>query len=217
MERLYMTSDGSHTLWDSERGQWYHSIHGATDESMRVFIELGFQYVVAQKSKIKLLEMGFGTGLNALLTFVESEKLAVQVEYTSIEAYPIGPNDWSKLNYDEVVKKRLLAQIHELSWEEMHDVSSYFSLRKCQIMLQKYETNDFFDLVYFDAFAPAAQPELWSVDVFLKLASIMVTGGVLTTYCSKSEVRRNLQTAGFKVEKHPGPFRKREVIRAIKV
>ena len=216
MERLYMTSDGSHTLWDSERGQWYHSIHGAIDESMRVFLELGLNDVATRTSKIKLLEMGFGTGLNVLLTLLEAEKLAVRVEYTSIEAYPIGPNDWSKLNYDDVLKTHFLTQIHELSWEETHDLNSYLSLKKCKVMLQDYQANELFDLVYFDAYAPSAQPELWPVDVFSKLASMMVIGGVLTTYCSKSEVRRNLQAAGFKVEKHPGPFRKREVIRAIK-
>lgn len=216
MERLIMTSDGSHTLWDSERSQWYHSIHGAIDESMRVFLELGLNDVATRKSKIKLLEMGFGTGLNTLLTLVTAERLAIEVEYTAIEAYPIGPDDWSKLNYNEVVKTNFLTQIHELSWEQTHQITPFFALHKHQTTLQEFQTDIQFDLIYFDAFAPSAQPELWSIDMFSKLATMMVTGGVMTTYCSKSEVRRNLQAAGFRVEKHPGPYRKREVIRAIK-
>ena len=211
-----MTSDGSHTLWDSERSQWYHSIHGAIDESMRVFLELGLNDVATRTSKIKLLEMGFGTGLNTLLTLVTAERLAIEVEYTAIEAYPIGPDDWSKLNYNEVVKTNFLTQIHELSWEQTHQVTPFFALHKHQTTLQEFQTDIQFDLIYFDAFAPSAQPELWSIDMFSKLATMMVTGGVMTTYCSKSEVRRNLQAAGFRVEKHPGPYRKREVIRAIK-
>lgn len=216
MERLIMTSDGSHTLWDSERSQWYHSIHGAIDESMRVFLELGLNDVATRTSKIKLLEMGFGTGLNTLLTLVTAERLAIEVEYTAIEAYPIGPDDWSKLNYNEVVKTNFLTQIHELSWEQTHQITLFFALHKHQTTLQEFQTDIQFDLIYFDAFAPSAQPELWSIDMFSKLATMMVTGGVMTTYCSKSEVRRNLQAAGFRVEKHPGPYRKREVIRAIK-
>lgn len=211
-----MTSDGSHTLWDSERSQWYHSIHGAIDESMRVFLELGLNDVATRTSKIKLLEMGFGTGLNTLLTLVTAERLAIEVEYTAIEAYPIGPDDWSKLNYNEVVKTNFLTQIHELSWEQTHQITLFFALHKHQTTLQEFQTDIQFDLIYFDAFAPSAQPELWSIDMFSKLATMMVTGGVMTTYCSKSEVRRNLQAAGFRVEKHPGPYRKREVIRAIK-
>lgn len=216
MERLVLTADGSHTLFNATLNQTYHSIDGALQESLRVFIELGLYEIAKQKKAINLLEMGFGTGLNALLTLEEAEKLNLYVHYTGIEAYPISVEEAKQLNYDAVLQTQYLLSLHKADWEREISLTPFFRLLKKQTTLQHFVGERQYDLVYFDAFAPKIQPELWTVEVFEKLALIMPSGGILTTYSSKGQVRRNLLAAGFWVEKHPGPGKKQEVVRAIK-
>ncbi|WP_323134416.1 tRNA (5-methylaminomethyl-2-thiouridine)(34)-methyltransferase MnmD [Tellurirhabdus rosea] len=213
--RLVVTADGSHSVWKPETGQYYHSVLGALQESQRVFIELGLEAAFERFEEVRLFEMGFGTGLNALLTLLEAEKRQKRVKYTTVEAYPLPLLEARLLNFDEVLDTHFTVALHETPWGEPAELSPFFSLTKYQTRLQDFRMGKRFNLVYFDAFAPSSQPELWNVDVFQQLARMMLPGGLLTTYCSKGYVQRNLKAAGFTVEKHPGPARKREVLRAI--
>ena len=203
------TSDGSVTFFSEKYGQTYHSVHGARTESERVFIELGLDYAVSRLGRADILEVGFGTGLNAWLTRQKAEEGGYPVRYTGLEAYPLAPDEYRLLPPE-------LLPLHRLSWEEWHTISPVFSVIKKQIRLEDLPCEPQFNLVYFDAFSPDAQPELWSAEMFMKVGNMLCAEGVLTTYCSKSSVQRNLRSAGFTVEKHPGPPHKREVIRAIK-
>lgn len=201
------TSDGSVTFFSEKYGQTYHSIHGARTESERVFLELGFDYAATVFPRMNILEVGFGTGLNAWLTLQRAS--GKEVHYTGIEAFPLQKGEYGMLPAE-------ILALHALTWEEEHPVCPGFTVIKHKVMLEDFHCESLFNLVYFDAFSPDAQPELWSTDIFAKLGNMMCAGGVITTYCSKSSVQRNLRAAGFTVEKHPGPPHKREVIRAIK-
>ena len=203
------TSDGSVTFFSEKYGQTYHSIHGARTESERVFMELGFDYAAAVFSRLDILEVGFGTGLNAWLTLQRAAGCGIDVHYTGIEAYPLPASGYTMLPAE-------VLPLHELPWEQQHFLSPGFCLVKKEVRLEDFTPGSLFNLVYFDAFSPDAQPELWSAEIFAKLGNMMCAEGVITTYCSKSSVQRNLRSAGFTVEKHPGPPHKREVIRAIK-
>ena len=203
------TSDGSVTFFSEKYGQTYHSVHGARTESERVFIALGFDYAASLFHHLNILEVGFGTGLNAWLTLQRATESGREVHYTGIEAYPLLPEEYGMLPPE-------LLPFHTFSWEEAHTISPGFSVVKNKVKLEDFRSTSLFNLVYFDAFSPDAQPELWSADLFAKVGNMMCAGGVITTYCSKSSVQRNLRSAGFTVEKHPGPPHKREVIRATK-
>ncbi len=217
---LVVTKDGSHTLYSARFNQWYHSLSGAFQESRRIFLELGFDYVKESAPKpLRILEMGFGTGSNALLTFVKSQEEQIPVHYTSLEAYPVAAEAYEKLNYDALMHSTILQSLHQASWNEAVVIHPDFILEKIQTTIQDFIQQDFagesYDLVYYDAFAPSSQPELWTPEIFTGLAKTLHPGSVLTTYCSKGEVRRALKAAGFRIEKHPGPGYKREVVRAI--
>ncbi|MFC5412899.1 tRNA (5-methylaminomethyl-2-thiouridine)(34)-methyltransferase MnmD [Larkinella bovis] len=215
--RIVLTADGSSSVYNSDFDQHYHSIFGALQESQRVFIELGLQTAFERFSEITVFEMGFGTGLNALLTLLEAEKAQRPVSYTAVEAFPLPLDESRRLNFDQLLDSQFLPALHEAPWNERIAVSPVFDLFKYEGRLQDFRTENRFNLVYFDAFAPEAQPELWTPEIFEQLAAMLHPGGLLTTYCSKGYVKRNLQAAGFRVEKHPGPARKREVLRAIKL
>ena len=215
MEKLRITDDGSATLYSIEFDQYYHSVRGARSETQRVYIELGLWAKMKEKSEINILEIGFGTGLNALMTAWEAQKNNIKVYYTSLEPYPISNEDAQLLNYESELDTNLLAQIHKANWEEMVEINPNFFLRKVKSTIQEFSTDNLFDVVYFDAFAPSSQPELWTEEIFKKIGSITQKGGFLTTYCSKTIIRNALQSAGFKVEKHVGMWGKREVVRAI--
>ncbi|PQA58325.1 tRNA (5-methylaminomethyl-2-thiouridine)(34)-methyltransferase MnmD [Siphonobacter curvatus] len=217
---LVLTKDGSHTLYSARFNQWYHSLHGAFDESKRIFLELGLDYLLESgKREIRILEMGFGTGFNALLTLLKAGQSPVVVDYTSLEAYPIPPEAYRQLNYDEFMHATVLQSLHEAAWDTEVRLSPTFTLRKVHATLQDFLANETFgepyDLVYYDAFAPSSQPELWTTEIFSGIGRHLQVGSLLTTYCSKSDVRRALKAAGFRVEKHPGPQGKREVVRAV--
>jgi tRNA U34 5-methylaminomethyl-2-thiouridine-forming methyltransferase MnmC len=212
------TLDGSHTLYLKDKDETYHSRHGAIQESRHVFIEAGLKPLVETGSKeIQILEVGFGTGLNALLTYLEAEKNEISIQYTSLEAFPVSSEIVSQLNYGDALNaKAVFQKLHALSWNENHRVSEFFSLQKNQIKLEEFGSDKKFGLIYFDAFAPRVQPELWTEEVFRKIYKLTASDGVLVTYCSKGDVRRAMIAAGFQVEKLPGPPGKREMLRAVK-
>lgn len=216
--RLLLTADGSHTALNEALDKTYHSIHGAWQESQRVYIELGLwnAWAIFPDAELHLFEMGFGTGLNALLTAHEAEKRQRPVFYTAIEAFPLQQNDAQQLNYDQLLGTSYLPQLHESPWNTAVRINPYFTLTKCEGNLQSFTTEERFHLIYYDAFAPTAQPELWEPEIFKKLVQLLLPMGMLTTYCSKSYVQRNMRAAGLTVEKHPGPPHKRDVVRAIK-
>lgn len=201
------TTDGSFTFFSEKFNQTYHSVHGAKTESDRVFLELGLEFVIPKFEVINILEVGFGTGLNAFLT--QNFKSEKQVNYTGLEAYPLSEKEYKSLPNE-------IQLLHELSWETTHKINSKFSFLKKEIFLENYNSQEIFQLIYFDAFSPEAQPELWTQEIFEKMYNLLEKNGVLTTYCSKGLVQRNLKAAGFEVEKHKGPPHKREILRAIK-
>lgn len=219
---LKLTGDGSHTLFLPELREHYHSVYGAVAESRHIFLETGFRFVYRPVERINILEVGFGTGLNALLTYIESEVSGSNVEYTAIELYPLKNEIFSKLNYTELIKypdiHRIFLSLHQSPWNEPVHLTSGFSLNKINIALKDYEpARDTFDLVYFDAFGPDVQPEMWTREMFDKMAFCLKKDGILVTYSTKGTVKRNLAGAGFSIEKLPGPEGKREILRAIKI
>lgn len=208
------TADGSPTLFSEHFQQYYHSIFGAKLESERVFLELGWAAARQKSQPIRLFEFGFGSGLNALLTWQQADIQGCVTHYTGLDAHPISAELAKKIHYGDETR---LNSLHEAAWETWHWGSPTFRFRKIKQTWVDYQDTDSYDIIYFDAFPPSAQPELWTTDVFAKMATLLVPGGILTTYCAKGIVKRNLREAGFRVEKHAGPPRKREVIRAIKV
>lgn len=215
------TNDGSDTLYNANFRQYYHSIFGAKQETQRVFIELGLHYAFELFGEANLLEIGFGTGLNAWATALECTRLHRRVNYTGLEPNPIkieAINTLNNFSEKDILNGYTSTGLHALPWGERHAINDFFSFKKLTYSLQDYHcyhSLENFNLIYYDAFAPISQPDLWTVEVFKKITELLTPGGVLTTYCAKGFVQRNLRAAGFKVEKHPGPPRKREVIRAI--
>jgi tRNA U34 5-methylaminomethyl-2-thiouridine-forming methyltransferase MnmC len=201
------TGDGSYTFYSDRFQQYYHSLYGARTESQRVFMDLGYGLASSLFSSIRLLEVGFGTGLNAWLSGLAAE--TVPTFYTGIEAYPIEEEQWTCFPEE-------LQAYHAISWEVEHTIHPLFSVIKHRTRLEEFTPEKRFNLVYYDAFSPEAQPELWTEERFSQVHAWMETGGILSTYCSKVVVQHNLKSAGFEVEKHQGPPHKREVIRAIK-
>ncbi len=213
------TKDGSSTLFVPELNQHYHSIHGALQESLHVFIGAGWDQFKG-RDQISILEVGFGTGLNALLTAERAAAEGRKTAYTSIEKYPLTLAEAGQLNYGQQLPSEtateLLTKLHQAPWEEWSPISQQFQLKKLRSDLRAFEAENEFDLIYFDAFAPSAQPQLWTIAVFESMYRSLKPGGMLTTYCVKGEIRRNMKVAGFKVEKIPGPPGKREMARAWK-
>lgn len=219
---LEITGDGSHTLYVPEIGEHYHSIYGAIAESRHIFLEAGFMHIYKPGKKIRILEVGFGTGLNALLTFIEAEISGCDVEYSTIELNPLGEDIYSILNFDGLLdhtgSHEIFIRLHHSPWNENVHLAAGFSLHKINRSLQDYQPEkETFDLVYFDAFGPDVQPEMWTKEVFDKMAFGLKKDGVLVTYSTKGTVKRNLKNAGFSIEKLPGPKGKREILRAIKI
>ncbi len=213
---LKVTEDGSHTLFSERFCEHYHSTHGAIQESRHVFISSGLAEV--DLSSPSILEIGFGTGLNALLSLIYGQENDLPIRYTTIEMYPMSTALVELINYTETLgyadEYRLL---HNSEWEEWINITSYFHLKKLEGDLVTTRLTDAYDLIYFDAFSPEAQPELWKESIFGKIANVCNPGAVLTTYSAKGAVRRSLQASGFEVERIPGPPGKREMIRARKL
>jgi len=216
--KLVKTADGSHTLYFSALDEHYHSTNGAIQESVYVFIKNGYAYFT-DIAEMHILEVGFGTGLNALLTLMESRKSIKQIKYTAIEKYPLPLEIVHKLNYDtklSVASSNKLWDLHEILWGKWHKLSEQFIFRKLKTDLKFFQPDDYFELIYFDAFAPDKQPEMWEEDILKKMYSCLTIGGVFVTYSAKGLIKRRLKAVGFRVENLPGPPGKREMIRAIK-
>jgi len=218
--KFVTTEDGSLTLLIPELKEHYHSVHGAIAESQHIFINAGLHYAIQNKKSINILEIGFGTGLNALLTFVDSEKNNFQCNYTSVEAHPLPENIFNRLNYAEMlgIPNDIFLSMHEGKWNETIKISYHFNLLKLHTSaLDMILPQDYFDIVFFDAFAPDIQPEMWTSQVFSNINSAMKKNAILTTYSTKGDVKRTLKSAGFTIEKLPGPKGKREILRACKI
>ena len=218
-KQILLTEDGSYTVAIPEMNVTYHSVRGALQESVHIYIVSGFQYALPNTTNetISVFEMGFGTGLNALLTLQEAIKLKRKVYYNSVELFPLTVEEATALHQDEQLGTgNLSIQLHEAVWEEDVAINEYFTLRKTKKSLLDLSLNNQFDVIYFDAFAPTDQPELWTEAVFANLYNHLNPHGVLVTYSSKGSVRRALQAAGFTVEKIPGPIGKAEIVRATK-
>ena len=218
---IITTSDGSKTIQIEDWDEQYHSIHGAIQESQHVFIKTGLHHFLNRNNPkdLTILEIGFGTGLNAFLTALVSDKQDIQIHYEGVEAYPVLTEELSQLNYASQIapnKQTLFDALHEVSWGELHPITSLFSLKKRQQFFSDISDKNSFELIYFDAFGPRVQPELWTVSIFKSMFNALKNKGVLVTYSAKGSVRRALQTAGFVVERLEGPPGKREMLRATK-
>lgn len=218
MERFIITEDGSHSLYSAQFNQQYHSLHGALDESEHIYIELGLRPVLeAASGPVSVFEMGFGTGLNAFLAWKLADRLQKQVFYNSVEAYPVSALEASQLNYEEATGEKGFMQLHSAPWGKEVVISPCFTLKKENTTLQDFTTDRFFDVIFYDAFDPRAQPELWTGEIFTKVAAQTRQEGVLVTYSSKGIVKRALRAGGFVVERHKGPPGKTHVLKAIKL
>ena len=215
---IIQTQDGSTTIHLPDWNENYHSKHGAIQEAKHVFIKNGLS--LFENKQISILEIGFGTGLNAFITFLESKKLNQTIDYVGVEAYPIAENEVLKMNYVSELKADVYSDIfkkmHLCSWEQKTLLDENFSFLKKQQFFETIDTINQFDLIYFDAFGYRVQPELWSTAIFKKMYLALKPGGVLVTYAARGVVKRSMMEVGFEVEKLEGPPGKREMFRAFK-
>jgi tRNA U34 5-methylaminomethyl-2-thiouridine-forming methyltransferase MnmC len=213
------TADGSKTIFVEALDEHYHSVHGALAESRHVFIHSGLDAI--ESENVAILEIGFGTGLNAITTLERNQELKKNIEYTGLEAYPVLTSDFYQLDYKKLDLSTAilpyLEKIHEANWGNFQEITSNFQLKKVEQKFQDINTKADFDLIYFDAFAPTVQPELWTEAIFEKMYTALKPNGILVTYCAKGQVKRNMKAAGFVIERLPGPPGKREMTRATKL
>lgn len=219
---IFETQDGSHSVLSHQFGVSYHSKYGAVQETRHVFVEAGLFQQALTKSDLHILDIGFGTGLNAYLTLLEAQKRNLSIRYDAIEKFPIPEEQVKQLNYPDQIQaseeeKNWFESLHQSSWGDWHTITPGFELRKHKLDIQAVDFEDQFDLIYYDAFAPTAQPELWEEPVMERMQRAMVPGGVLVTYCAKGAFKRALKGLGFEVETLQGPPGKREMTRAIRV
>jgi tRNA U34 5-methylaminomethyl-2-thiouridine-forming methyltransferase MnmC len=220
---LIVTKDGSHSIAIPEWRVSYHSVHGAIQESLHVFIEAGLRHWWNQHSpasRCVVFEMGLGTGLNALLTALEADQWQRRIMYETVEAFPLEMPIVEQLNYCDALQQpswqSVFESLHTSEWNNPLSITNNFSFKKVHSTLIEFSTDQPVDIIYYDAFAPGAQPELWTEAVFTKLYNMLAPDGILVTYCSKGDVRRAMLAAGFSVEKIPGPPGKREMLQAFK-
>ena len=220
--KIESTADGSHTLFVPSLNEHYHSVNGAKQESDHIYIKAGLLHSL--KDDIKILEIGFGTGLNAYLSLQLTQNTAKRIDYTSLELYPLSMDIVGQLNYvesGEPEDKEYFTQLHACDWSKRNEITSSFYLTKIQTDFSKLDfplyLDTTFDVIYFDAFAPEKQSEMWSQRIFDTLYTLTNKEGILTTYCAKGVVRRMLLQAGYNVERLAGPPGKREILRATKL
>lgn len=219
--KIITTADGSKTIQLEEWDEQYHSVHGAIQEANHVFIKHGLLFFMDLYPKvhpIHILEIGFGTGLNAFLTLLKSEEKRIPISYTGVEAFPVLEEEVIQLNYSEELKinQNVFLKLHNSSWETQQKISKYFELTKQQKTFNTINDKAVFNIIYFDAFGARLQPELWTEAIFKLMYDALRTDGVLVTYSAKGSVRRAMQAVGFRVERLAGPPGKREMLRAIK-
>jgi len=213
-----LTADGSPTLYVPELDETYHSMHGSVQEARHVFIENGLRFVATESKQVNILEVGFGTGLNALLTAQYATENAIRVNYVGLEAYPVEEAIWKEINYHTDAEARsLYTKIMAPPFGETISIELNFSLFKEAKLIQDWVANGPFDLIYYDAFGPRAQAEMWELPIFEKLYSLLNVGGALVTYCAQGQFKRHLKSLGMRVENLPGPPGKREMTRGTKI
>ena len=216
---IIKTADGSTSIHLPEWNEQYHSKHGAIREAKHVFIETGLKKILENdQPEISILEIGFGTGLNALVTWQEVKDRKVIIHYAAVEAYPISSAEIQALNFASEINDEnagnIYKSLHNSPWESKQNITVNFQLTKQKKFFQDIEEKEEFDLIYFDAFGPRVQPELWTEIIFKKMYDSLRPGGILVTYSAKGSVRRSMQDVGFEVERLPGPPGKREMLRA---
>ena len=215
---ILQTLDGSTTIHLPDWNESYHSKHGAIQEAYHVFIKNGLS--LFQGKPISILEIGFGTALNAFITFLEAQKLSQTIDYVGVEAYPISAEEVLSMNYvtelNAEAERSFFEAMHKCSWEELNSISDDFTLTKRKKFFEEISDENTFDLIYFDAFGYRVQPELWSTEIFEKMYKALKDNGVLVTYAARGVVKRSMIEVGFTVEKLAGPPGKREMFRATK-
>ncbi len=221
MERkIVKTSDGSLSVYLPEWDENYHSKHGAIQEAYHVFIKNGLD-LYKNGSSLSILEMGFGTGLNCFISFLEAQKRDLSIDYVGLEGYPLEVELVFELNYPKQLGAENKAMAYDLmqrsEWNVLTKIESNFTVTKKEMLFEEYEAKDAFDLIYFDAFGAKVQPELWTEVIFKKMYDALKKNGVIVTYAAKGSVRRAMQVVGFKVERLPGPPGKREMLRGTRV
>lgn len=212
------TLDGSTTIHLPDWNESYHSKHGAIQEAYHVFLKNGLSLI--QSNSISILEIGFGTGLNAFITYLEAQKSLQTIDYVGVEAYPISAQEVLQMNYVSELnvenERPVFELMHRCNWSEKIEISSNFSLIKRKQFFHEISDENQFDLIYFDAFGYRVQPELWSTEIFEKMYKSLKANGILVTYAARGVVKRSMIEVGFKVEKLAGPPGKREMFRATK-
>jgi len=220
MTEIILTKDGSHSLLNTALNETYHSVHGAVQESKHVFIQAGLDFFLQHQPQqpISILEIGFGTGLNALLTGQRVSDQPYEIKYTSLESFPIDEPIWSKLNYAEALNmQHAFESLHRAVWNSAVEIHPNFELIKLHTTLQQASlSSQSVDIVYFDAFAPSKQPEMWTHEMLSKVVRAMKPQGVFVTYCAKGQLKRDLRDLGLSVETLAGPPGKKEMVRAVK-
>ena len=214
--KLVITNDGSHSIFNSEMNECYHSKHGAIVEAEHVFIRNGL--LAENKKKFNILEIGFGTGLNTLLTAQKAQQKNISVNYHGVELYPVEEAHYTQLNFCELIgiDNSELLKLHECNWGIENKIHDFLKLTKSKIALEKYSSNTKFDIIYFDAFSPDKQPELWTTEIFKNMYNLLKEDGFLITYCAKGEVKRTMKAVGFEIIVLDGPPGKRQMTRANK-
>lgn len=216
--KVIITADGSKTIQLEDWNEQYHSKHGAVQEAYHVFIEHGLRLFSDQQ--LNILEIGFGTGLNALITFLEAPSRNLTIEYVGVEAYPVSMDEVEALDYGHQLQidhaSDVFEQLHKIPWEEIVLITDYFSLQKQKKDFRAINDKNVFNLIYFDAFGARVQPDLWTEEIFSLMYNALNKDGILVTYAAKGSVRRAMQSVGFSVERLPGPPGKREMLRARK-
>ena len=219
MEReIIKTLDGSTTIHLKEWNECYHSKHGAIQEAKHVFIKNGLS--LFEDNPVSILEIGFGTGLNAFITFLEANQKNQIIDYTGVEAYPVNADEVLSMNYVSELEvnqfEEIFKKMHECDWNQKNEISPNYSLTKRKQFFDEIDDFEIFDLIYFDAFGYRVQPELWSTEIFQKMYNSLKPNGVLVTYAARGVVKRSMIEVGFTVEKLAGPPGKREMFRAVK-
>lgn len=224
MKREFLTTkDGSVTIHLPDWNEQYHSKHGAIIEAKHVFIENGFRYLISSEKNrsdsIAILEIGFGTGLNAFLTSLNAEKNGVKIHYTGVDAYPVIASEIAQLNYPELlaVSSEVFEKLHQTPWDSPEVISEFFILTKRKQLFSDIKDKEKYHLIYFDAFGARVQPELWTESIFKAMYEALKSDGILVTYSAKGSVRRAMQAVGFTIERLPGPPGKRHMLRAAKM
>ncbi|WP_299114924.1 tRNA (5-methylaminomethyl-2-thiouridine)(34)-methyltransferase MnmD [uncultured Winogradskyella sp.] len=220
--KIITTGDGSKTIHIEEWNEQYHSVHGAINEANHVYLKHGLLFFLSEIPKnreVSILEIGFGTGLNAFLTLIEAEKRQQNISYTGVEAYPVKQEEIEVLNYPELISTKYEKEfntLHDSTWEKQVEISKNFNITKEQKFFKDIAHSSKFDIVYFDAFGARVQPELWTEAIFKIMYKALKPEGVLVTYSAKGSVKRALKSVGFEIERLEGPPNKRHMLRAIK-